>query len=269
MLQLNMLLKYISFIVVLVVLLLSTYEAQSTCNKTPFIHFDYFVLVISNQNTFCYNNNNCRTNKLLSFNQNNKWFTTHGLWPQLLNPVNIRDYPANYFNCPVAYPLKCTNEPFNNNLLDEGLRSRMDEEAWQRVANPDFWGHEWRRHGTCALNSINPGSFIHSQYQYFKNTVDLFYNVNINQKLLQSNIVPNDQVAIQINRLNRALSMNVTPKYRYKSIGGRKYLYEIWYCVSKSGVFIQCPSSLHVNNVASPEDSLIIPTFSFARPWVV
>lgn len=255
-------LKYSSLIVVIILaLFVCVYQVQSkaACTKTPFSNFDYFVFVISNQNTYCNGNSKCIPSKLKKLNQENKWFSIHGLWPQLNNPVNINAYDKSYSNCPKNYPQFCTQENFNENGLG-ALKFLMENEAWQLVSGPDLWQHEWKKHGTCALRSLNPDSYIDSQFKYFKASVDLFFLININQKLLRANITPNNNNGVSIKKLNQALLLNVEPKYRFKEVNGIKYLQEIWFCVSKTGALIQCPNSLNVSYKASAGDSLILPT---------
>ncbi len=82
-------------------------------------------------------------------------FVIHGLWPQ---------YSSG------GYPSTCTNEPFDNSVVEAIGMDTMNQ-YWPNVKSntsaPDynsFWQHEWTKHGTCSpLN----------QYEYFNTTINL------------------------------------------------------------------------------------------------
>lgn len=82
-------------------------------------------------------------------------FVIHGLWPQ---------YSTG------GYPSTCTDEQFDNNVIDIIGIDTMNK-YWpnvkSNVTDPDynsFWQHEWTKHGTCSPLT---------QIEYFNTTINL------------------------------------------------------------------------------------------------
>jgi len=82
--------------------------------------------------------------------------TIHGLWPQYIDS---------------GYPSYCTTEKFNSTLLESEIGIDNLVTFWPDVqysitdpVYPQFWEHEWTKHGTCSGLS---------QYSYFTSAIDL------------------------------------------------------------------------------------------------
>ena len=104
-------------------------------------------------------------------------WTIHGLWPNEGSSIK--------------FPSFCVGEEFNLNLLS-GLRIPMDAywfsylQSWN---NSDFWKHEWRKHGTCAV--AGESELFPNQESYFSLTIqDIYPKYNISSILEDSDIVP-------------------------------------------------------------------------------
>jgi ribonuclease T2 len=85
-----------------------------------------------------------------------KYFTIHGLWPQYVT---------------TGYPSFCSTEPFNASLIETAIGLDTLVTFWPNVqyadtdpAYPQFWEHEWDKHGTCSGLS---------QTAYFETAIDL------------------------------------------------------------------------------------------------
>ena len=67
------------------------------------------------------------------------YFTIHGLWPENYN---------------ATWPQYCSKQPFSAAAVVD-LLPRLHHE-WPSVFGKGvkFWEHEWRRHGTCATDTL-------------------------------------------------------------------------------------------------------------------
>lgn len=241
--------KLIIFIAAIILSLFFALQVESkknsSCPKTPFSNSDYMILVLSNQVSFCRTKSDCNQDTLRNLFNQNIFFTIHGLWPQLVNKIGGQEYPQ----C-------CSTDAFDENGLG-ALKKTMQFIAWPQITSFTLWDHEWSKHGTCALHAVPPTKYVSTQYQYFKSAVDLYFLANVNQRLSDAGVRPNDNQAVSVDRLNQIFSsaLNVQPKYTYSSAsGGRKLISEIWFCVSKdSPAFIPCPGTLKPGNEARSE----------------
>lgn len=98
------------------------------------------------------------------------YWTLHGLWP---NSGNM-----------------CNNSWHFNASLIEDLLPEM-EKYWPdllKPSSPEFWGYEWKKHGTCAAKAES----LNSQHKYFSKALELYHKFDLNSVLKDKNIVPSD-----------------------------------------------------------------------------
>jgi len=105
------------------------------------LDFNVYVMAMSHQADFCYQHRHddypgCHNPKEF-------WkghLTIHGLWPSRLDG---------------SWPSSCSREPFKESTWDD-MGSDL-ERLWPNIKTtdddrkyPDFWKHEWSKHGTCS-----------------------------------------------------------------------------------------------------------------------
>ena len=159
--------------------------------------FDYYIFTRTWVPGFCYfNKNKCSNNQI-------EKFSIHGLWPTWNNG---------------SWPQYCNNQTTNYSRLDSILPdlnyhwSDSDQPDW------DLWKHEWRKHGTCALNS----PFISDTYHYFSTVLWLDLRLDINY-LLNKTIVPSKNKGFNKTKIQQLLGSTL----RCKNSGDKSILIEI------------------------------------------
>lgn len=188
--------------------------------------FDYFLLTREWPGTFC-REYQCRQQPA-----NTSVFTIHGLWPQYQNE---------------SWPEWC--DPENKFDIDavKDLLDQMNIE-WPMLYMPDFWQHEWDRHGTCAL------SVFSSQHEYFESTLKLHEKYDLQDALAIDGIVPS------LTNLYRKSDIHASIKNNIGAIPqlycSRDELNEIRLCVTKDLEPFDCP----VQSINCP-DEIKIPPF--------
>ncbi|KXN71522.1 ribonuclease T2 [Conidiobolus coronatus NRRL 28638] len=116
----------------------------------------------------------------------NQW-TIHGLWPN---------------NCDGSYGPSngCDNDRNYDNMadivaVDSALESKMNT-YWPSYKgnNPDFWSHEWNKHGTC-VSTLDPNCYANYTPQqevrdYFNKVLELRDQYDLYPILSQQGITP-------------------------------------------------------------------------------
>lgn len=98
--------------------------------------------------------------------------TLHGLWPEYQNG---------------GYPQFCTTEPLDADLIEKAIGFDTLVKYWPDVkiaesahSYPQFWQHEWSKHGTCS--NLN-------QTAYFQESIDLLkLNVSMTPAVIQQHV---------------------------------------------------------------------------------
>ena len=124
---------------------------QETIKTTPILKnnnkdgdgFDLYVLCMSYQPEFCYENKG--SDYYYCENPEDTWrynLTIHGLWPEYSDG---------------GYPSYCTDEAFSEEAVVGELGICQMETLWVNVKTEAFeegytelWEHEWSKHGTCS-----------------------------------------------------------------------------------------------------------------------
>eukprot|EP00199_Chlamydomonas_sp_CCMP681_P001946 CAMPEP_0119107044 /NCGR_PEP_ID=MMETSP1180-20130426/7917_1 /TAXON_ID=3052 ORGANISM="Chlamydomonas cf sp, Strain CCMP681" /NCGR_SAMPLE_ID=MMETSP1180 /ASSEMBLY_ACC=CAM_ASM_000741 /LENGTH=350 /DNA_ID=CAMNT_0007092473 /DNA_START=40 /DNA_END=1092 /DNA_ORIENTATION=+ len=182
--------------------------------------FDFFLLVRQWPGTFC-------SNHACSALLHRDWyrFTLHGLWPNRLDGT---------------WPQFCDSSlPFDEDEVED-LETEMNE-AWpsfmeNQGGNPNFWAHEWNKHGTCSLTQMK------SEHGFFKRTLELHYRYSIQGAFSAAGIMPSGKSAYSKTELEGA----IRDMYGVNALihcGPDSRLTEIWMCFDKSLQPIDCQAN--------------------------
>ncbi|ORX88734.1 RNase Sy [Basidiobolus meristosporus CBS 931.73] len=150
-------------------------------------------------------------------------FTIHGLWP---NTCSGGQGPSN--GCDPSRAYSDIGEIIQN--ANSSLYDQMDT-YWPSYKgnNPEFWEHEWEKHGTC-VSTLDPDCYG-SDYQEYEDMLDYFQSVlNLRAKydlyaaLASAGITPGGTYT-QTRMANAIKSrLGITPYFKCKS----GTLNEIW-----------------------------------------
>ncbi|CAC5391613.1 RNASET2 [Mytilus coruscus] len=172
-------------------------------------------------------------------------FIIHGLWPS---------------SGKTEGPKNCSSVHFDMNKI-KNLTNEL-QHAWPNIysnsAPNDFWKHEWKTHGTCALSLNTTGT----EYLFFRKTLDLMKKYNASTFLSKMNITPNDTTPYVTKTIESVLQkkLGVMPNlqcYRYKLGKRQTYLLaEIRICMDKQFKLFKCPngdSTLYWNRLSQTQ----------------
>ncbi|CAH1791303.1 unnamed protein product [Owenia fusiformis] len=170
-------------------------------------------------------------------------FTVHGLWPTLNTTFGGLSF--------------CNNSwPFNTSTLQSlvPLMTKLWPPLWN---NYSLWGHEWSKHGTCALDL----PALHGEYRFFAHTLGLHLRYNITRYLSQSNIRPSETQMFSYSSLVGAIWNRIyfipwvqcipskSPRYQL--------LFQVVLCFDKQLQLIDCESVTYF--ICDPDQPIQIP----------
>ncbi len=149
-----------------------TILASLYSNLVKSSNYDYYVFSRSWVPGFCEFN----TQGLCQNGTIGNKFTIHGLWPTWNNG---------------SWPQYCCQETLDHQSMSNILNDL--DSHWSDNGDIDWklWTHEWQKHGTCAIG--NP--FINNSNDYFIMGLWLEMRLNVNYKLLTSNITPSYNIS--------------------------------------------------------------------------
>lgn len=153
----------------------------------------------------------------------NGW-TLHGLWPSSRHGGD---------------PSFCHGNAFKANFLSSDLKKELSKKwsSYKLRSRPEsFWGYEYKKHGSCALDLDSTNSVS----KYFAKSLELLDKYNVGMALKQSNIHPGGQyTTLQVYQaLQRVFGKNV--KMQCKSNPVRNVIYTIHFKqVIGSRIFFQ------------------------------
>jgi ribonuclease I len=141
-------------------------------------------------------------------------FNIHGLWPERKDG----NYPSN-----------CSNAPF-------GVSSSLEAELnkyWESYNgdNPDFWLHEWSKHGTC----VSPAESCEA---YLGSVVNLFLAVDPQGLLATHHITPSNSVSYSVSAFLEAFATDVN--ITCKCSNNVCYFEKLEMCVDKNLGLMNC-----------------------------
>jgi hypothetical protein len=159
--------------------------------------------------------------------------TIHGLWP------NYNDGTWPEF-CDPQYK-------FDDDAVADLIPDLKESWPSDLDSNEIFWGHEWEKHGTCAL------SVLSSEKRYFKTTLKLHWKYDLAAALRAADITPSNSIMYPRKDIEGAIAgmFRVDPIVRCDVQG---QLSEIWMCVSKDLELMECPAQAMVAFSGQGED---------------
>ncbi|TMW61526.1 hypothetical protein Poli38472_012717 [Pythium oligandrum] len=145
------------------------------------IEFDFYVLAQSWQPEFCHGKESQYPGCTAPLEFWRTHFTMHGLWPDLTHG---------------KHPGFCGGAPFDADLIEKALGIQTLLQFWPNVKvsasspdYPEFWKHEWMRHGTCSGLE---------QVEYFTSAINIIRNDTLSTpSVIQENVgksLPADKV---------------------------------------------------------------------------
>ncbi|GAB9471573.1 hypothetical protein Gpo141_00008779 [Globisporangium polare] len=211
--------------------------------------FELYVLAQSWQPEFCHGKEKVYPGCKSPLPYWRQHFTMHGLWPE---------YESG------APPGFCGGEPFDADRIENEIGFDALKEFWPDVKfsdaspeYPDFWKHEWTRHGTCSGLS---------QIEYFSHAVNLIRNGTAETpSLVQENVGKSVAIA-DLRKAFGGGSGSSTPAAVLKCMDGGDVLSQVFSCWSKDEKNVpvarrECPD--HVLKEDTCSRSMIkIPAFS-------
>jgi len=101
-------------------------------------------------------------------------FSIHGLWPQYTTKT---------------YPSFCKKVVFDINKLSPILPDLNRNWYSNKGNNPNFWEHEYLKHGSCVFTPIDEFQYFDTSLELFKKAIQLelpskFYNKNTKKCLI-------------------------------------------------------------------------------------
>lgn len=159
----------------------------------------------------------------LKYNFTNNFDSIHGIWPQYENS---------------SYPQFCNNKTqFDISKLSHILPNLTM--YWTNFVNAtDLWQHEFHKHMTCATSSYP------DPYTLFYVGLDLREKYNVYQLLANHDIVPDNNIRYDINKLyyliKKAYNVDVVITCEPDTI-----LNEIRFCMDKDFNLFDCPKNLY------------------------
>jgi ribonuclease T2 len=142
-------------------------------------------------------------------------FNIHGLWAQRNDG---------------SYPSDCSNAPFS---VSSSLESQLNT-YWESYNgnNPDFWLHEWSKHGTCVSPAVSSETFMAA-------VLKLFLTVDPQGLLATHNITPSNSASYSYTAFFDAFATDVN--ITCKCSNNVCYFEKLEMCVDKNLGLINCP----------------------------
>ena len=213
--------------------------------------FNTYVLAKTWAPTLCrryLDDNNCA-----SMEMPDRW-VLHGLWP---NGSRLGSYPsqckgAKFDEQAIADLVPEMSAVWPNVAFDsKGRQSKVGD----RLTNESFWGHEWDKHGTCALLCDD---MITSQRSYILLLLELNRTYDIGEALRGGGTAPDDDQVILTQSIIDALEMSFDVKPSISCYtdpdSDIAYLLGAWLCLEPgNNSLIDCKAASKTGMSACPE----------------
>ncbi|KAF5454124.1 hypothetical protein F2P56_023812 [Juglans regia] len=198
-----------------VLILLCVFTVVGVGHYSHVVAYDYMYLVMQWPRSFCNTQPNVFRSRVPNI------FTIHGLWPQNLNNAPV--------NCPVPI-LNHFHYPTLN--ADKVLLKTMDR-IWPSLINgmpnDQFWGAQWKKHGTCTT---------YAQNDYFRvDCIRANFLGNITASLEAQGILVGTSSLIMFYKRAIEEQLHLIPNFACnEDSNGTPQLFEIRFCLDKAGL---------------------------------
>ena len=159
-------------------------------------------------------------------------FTLHGLWPNR----DDNSYPS---FCNDSYPFRYSEIADIIQDLDAAWYDTLHDQA----NASSFWGHEWEKHGTCAMSD---SQCCNNERAYFQTAINLHGTFDYADILSGAGITPSSQTTYPKDDVLSALSAKLSyePLIRCQNQDGSNNIYNLAVCLDKTLNQIECPDDL-------------------------
>lgn len=206
--------------------------------------YDFFAFVTRWTGTACLSTRANEPPPLHDVPKNVAAFSIHGAWP------------TNYDG---TWPSFCNNSyPFKWNEIQD-LKSLLDVQ-WPSMTgpNPDFYKHEWEKHGTCSLDVLP------NEHSYFSASAKTNSNTGFAACLSRAGIKPSQTQPVSLTTLSNTLSNCVGKKVAVGclSVRGQLHFNQVTLCLDRNFKAINCPSttmSTAAKSCSSSSQALVVP----------
>ena len=165
--------------------------------------FDYYMLAMNWPGSVCESLKPCH-----GVSSEYNYFTIHGLWPN-------RDDGS--------YPSNCEGSRFDESEIEPMISDIRKYWPDFKPDEPNFWRHEWEKHGTCSA--------FKTQTEYFQNVIDLVKSMPIMESLAKKGIEPNDETEVSVEDMLGAIENGLG--YRPSIVCHKRSIKEMRFCFDK------------------------------------
>lgn len=148
-------------------------------------------------------------------------FTIHGLWPN--------------YESGKGGPESC-GEAFNYNVVKSILPSLRQYWPDFKPDEPNFWKHEYEKHGNCAV----AGGVVKDQLDYFVKTINLVKQMPIMSVLSRAGIVASNSVKYKKNAILDTITRSGISGRPFMTCQNNIYVRELRFCFNKQLKPIDC-----------------------------
>ncbi len=148
-------------------------------------------------------------------------FTIHGLWPN--------------YESGKGGPESC-GEAFNYNVVKSILPSLRQYWPDFKPDEPNFWKHEYEKHGNCAV----AGGVVKDQLDYFVKTIDLIKQMPIMSVLSRAGIVASNSVKYKKSAILDTITRSGISGRPFMTCQNNIYVRELRFCFNKQLKPIDC-----------------------------
>jgi ribonuclease T2 len=197
--------------------LLESKTDSNALDMSTRVDFDYLLLSLNWPGSACMTLSPCKavTPKYTNF-------TIHGLWP---NNHNGRG------------PENC-GEVFDYNKVQSLIEDLRLYWADFKPDEPNFWKHEFDKHGSCAVSA----GVFKDQYDYFLQTINLVRRMPIHTALQSAGFIPSNTKTYHREELLSVVESAVGAK-PFITCDKRKYVKEMRFCFDKQLKPMKCQST--------------------------
>jgi len=182
---------------------------SSADSKAMQADYDYLLLSLYWPGASCLTLKPCR-----GLTTQYNYFTIHGLWPT----NNKTQGPV---DCGPKFDTRMVTPTMLNTLRKYWPDFKPDE--------PNFWKHEFEKHGSCAVVS----EVVKNQQDYFDKTIQLTKSLPITEVWAAAGIVPSDTQAYSKERVLAVIERSKIGVRPFITCDNNKFIKEMRFCFDK------------------------------------